>query len=162
MTAYRCRTHGVIESFGSSVLKNGKVHRYCFICRSARRAASGESTSERAVRYNKEWRQKNRVKFLSKRRAKGRERKAALISLYGGCCECCGEAGFEFLSMDHIGGGGSASRRSGTDTSSLYSRLLRNGFRDSNFRLLCMNCNFAVGLYGRCPHKEDGRKVANS
>src|SRR5258708_37086796 len=28
------------------------------------------------------------------------------LNAYGGKCECCGEERFEFLAIDHIGGGG--------------------------------------------------------
>lgn len=30
----------------------------------------------------------------------------------------------------------------------------------AGFRLLCMNCNFAIGHFGSCPHQLLARKVA--
>lgn len=59
----------------------------------------------------------------------------------------------EFLSIDHVEGGGSLERRRGHGTK-FYSTLLRTPLSDK-YRVLCMNCNFAIGKYGYCPHKEN-------
>ena len=67
-------------------------------------------------------------------------------------CACCGESMFEFLSIDHIGGGGKAHRKKIGGSSYLYSWLERNGFPEG-FQVLCHNCNQAIGIFGYCPHK---------
>lgn len=36
-----------------------------------------------------------------------------------------------------------------------YHWIKRNGF-PAGFRVLCLNCNFARGIYGRCPHEREG------
>ena len=61
-------------------------------------------------------------------------------------CECCGEAHLEFLCIDHINGGGAVHRGI-----NIYEYLKRNEY-PAGFRVLCNNCNQALGAYGICPH----------
>jgi len=86
--------------------------------------------------------------------------KRATFEAYGGCqCACCGEATFEFLSIDHIDNSGALHRkelRHGNGTSGgggmrTYLWLKRNGY-PPGFRVLCRNCNAAYGESGCCPH----------
>lgn len=68
-------------------------------------------------------------------------------------CECCGEDAVEFLSIDHIDGGGSKHRAQIKGSySSIYLWLKKKGFPEG-YRVLCMNCNTALGFYGYCPHQ---------
>ncbi len=67
----------------------------------------------------------------------------------GPACACCGEATIEFLCIDHVNGGGGKHRRS--IRGNLYNWLKREGF-PKGFRVLCHNCNAAIGYYGHCPH----------
>ncbi|MCI0464169.1 MAG: hypothetical protein L0Z62_45120 [Gemmataceae bacterium] len=83
-----------------------------------------------------------------------------MIEAYGAQCACCGERHFEFLTVDHELGGGLKHRRelaggAGTAGSILYWWLKRNGY-PKGFRVLCMNCNLSIGLYGYCPHQTEG------
>jgi hypothetical protein len=66
-------------------------------------------------------------------------------------CECCGEDTFEFLSIDHIHGGGRKHREQIGCRKAMYGWLKRNGYPDG-FRVLCHNCNQALGNWGYCPH----------
>jgi len=65
-------------------------------------------------------------------------------------CACCGEDNIEFLSLDHIHNDG-ASHRKKVPMSQIYTWLIKNNFPDG-FQILCMNCNFTKGIYGKCPH----------
>lgn len=68
---------------------------------------------------------------------------------YGGKCVCCGETESKFLTIDNIAGnGGEFHRKYG---SGIWSWLRGQGF-PAGWQLLCMNCNFAKGMYGTCPH----------
>jgi hypothetical protein len=67
-------------------------------------------------------------------------------------CDCCGETEMDFLSVDHIGGGGSKHRREIGGAQALYSWLRRNGY-PPGYRILCFNCNLAIGFFGTCPHQ---------
>jgi hypothetical protein len=57
----------------------------------------------------------------------------------------------EFLTMDHINGGGNQHRKKIKE--SIYRWLYHNNF-PSGFRVLCANCNMSYGLFGYCPHKK--------
>ena len=78
--------------------------------------------------------------------------KQEIIDAYGGSCVCCGETAVEFLSTDHINGDGKQHRQK---VSSVYADLKKRGFPQDNYRLLCMNCNFATGQFGYCPHQKE-------
>ena len=83
-----------------------------------------------------------------KRRRK--ELRINVLTYYGGKCVCCGETTIEFLSMDHIDGGGTYHRRH-------IQRRIWNWLKSNNypggFQVLCFNCNLAKGFHGYCPHK---------
>lgn len=67
-------------------------------------------------------------------------------------CACCGETQYEFLSIDHIDGGGTRHQQEVGRGAGILRWLVREGF-PSGFRVLCHNCNQARGVYGRCPHE---------
>jgi hypothetical protein len=98
----------------------------------------------------KKYKEKNRIRL----RDYYRKKKAIIIEAYGGKCECCGDSHFEFLTIDHINGGGRRDRAKRVG-SSFYARLEKLGFPKDEYRLLCMNCNFALGKYGHCPHSTE-------
>lgn len=91
------------------------------------------------------------------RQAKARL-KVQTFEAYGGCsCACCGETGIDFLTIDHIGGGGNRHRQelfggrrgSGYD---FYGWLKKQGY-PPGYQVLCFNCNFAKWKLGECPHQ---------
>jgi len=90
-------------------------------------------------------------------RARLWEFKTQVIYHYGGKCACCGESQVEFLTIDHINGGGEVERkRLGKTGARYYQWIISNNF-PSNLQLLCWNCNCARQLYGGiCPHKKGG------
>ena len=80
--------------------------------------------------------------------------KLEVFNAYGGArCACCGETYMEFLSLDHIGGDGALHKRQLGVSSGriMYLYLKKHGF-PPGLRVLCMNCNFALGHFGYCPH----------
>lgn len=84
-----------------------------------------------------------------------------VLTAYGSgklACVCCKETHIEFLTIDHIKGGGSAERRT-TGTNTLYRRLRRQGFPQGDYRTLCFNCNWAYGVHGYCPHQAKSQKA---
>ena len=87
-----------------------------------------------------------------------RKRRITVLKFYSGnppFCKCCGEKIIEFLSIDHIKGGGNKHRREmglkNGHGGNIYSWLIRNNFPEG-FQVLCHNCNMAKGFYGNCPH----------
>jgi hypothetical protein len=77
--------------------------------------------------------------------------KDEVIRAYGGKCDCCGETTPEFLALDHRYGGGTQHRKTVTSPTELRRLVIRQGFPDT-YRLLCHNCNQAIGWFGSCPH----------
>jgi hypothetical protein len=76
-----------------------------------------------------------------------------VLKHYGGDpprCACCGELFAEFLSLDHINGGGRQHRK--TIAMRWWEWLIKHDLPEG-FRVLCHNCNQAIGVYGYCPHK---------
>jgi len=69
-------------------------------------------------------------------------------------CACCGEKEINFLSLDHINGGGIKHRKQfNNQVTAMYRWIIKNNF-PKGFRILCMNCNASYGHYGYCPHKK--------
>jgi len=70
-------------------------------------------------------------------------------------CACCGKEGIENLALDHIKGGGNKELRNiglSKGGFNFYCWLRKQGYPEG-YRVLCHNCNSALGLYGYCPHK---------
>lgn len=85
------------------------------------------------------------------------QRKFIVLSHYSGSlprCACCDEERIEFLTINHLNGGGNAHRR--TMTTNFYLWLIQNDF-PKDFNVLCLNCNFAQGHSrdGLCPHERE-------
>lgn len=96
------------------------------------------------------------VKLATKARRKRYRLKQRVLSYYSDgtpACACCGEKRIEFLAIDHVDGGGNLQRKSlGLRTGEhFYSYLAQQGY-PAGYRVLCHNCNCALGWYGYCPH----------
>lgn len=86
--------------------------------------------------------------------------RAAVFSAYGGAkCACCGETNIEFLTLDHINGGGTAHRKEVGAGDKMY-RWLRDKGYPPGYRVLCFNCNYAIFRYKICPHQRAIRSSA--
>lgn len=87
-----------------------------------------------------------------------RRLRLAALQHYGGEhpeCACCGEWRYPFLSLDHIGGGGGRHRKQLRDAGlNIWEHLRRESYPDG-YRVLCHNCNSALGFYGACPHESE-------
>ena len=114
---------------------------------------SDEERAKRRRDYEIKYYSKNKREFFIRSTASRLANKILVLSRYGTFCQCCGESEVDFLTIDHINGKGSEHRRE-LGMRTIYRWLIRNNF-PSGFRTLCMNCNFANGMYGQCPH---GRK----
>jgi hypothetical protein len=106
-----------------------------------------QNHKKKANEYGKAWQKEYRANF-----------KYSVLAVYSDGkpkCKCCGETHIEFLTIDHINNNAPEQKRQfkaeGKTYSYLYRWLVANDFPDS-FQVLCMNCNFAKGKYGYCPH----------
>jgi hypothetical protein len=82
--------------------------------------------------------------------------KAEVIAAYGGRCQCscgCSISALEFLTIDHVTGGGHKHRKSVKASGGFhfYRWLKAHGYPKRGFRAMCWNCNCARGVYGYCP-----------
>lgn len=115
---------------------------------------------EQWVFVNREWRQKNREQQRKYFRQYFRKLRNECLIHYGGDppkCACCGECNIEFLTIDHINGGGNQHRRQlGSRLgigSHFYIWLKKSDFPEG-FQVLCYNCNCGRAKnHGICPHK---------
>lgn len=95
--------------------------------------------------------------YLSKRRAYARSLREKIFNHYGAACVCCKEDTNEFLTLDHINNDGATHRmsifgRNKTGGYPFYLWVIRNNYPD-DLQVMCMNCNMAKRIYGKCPHK---------
>ena len=75
------------------------------------------------------------------------------------CCICCGEnEHISFLTIDHIDGRKHLSKEERNLTGHKLYRWLRKNNYPQGYSVLCMNCNFAKGSLGKCPHQLDKMK----
>lgn len=83
-----------------------------------------------------------------------KKQKLIVYEHYGNKCSCCNEKEIAFLSIDHINGGGNKHRKKISKSSKTlpYRWIISNNFPET-LQLLCMNCNFAKGKLGKCPHE---------
>jgi hypothetical protein len=101
------------------------------------------------------WRAENSDQESASRRKLYRALRREVLGAYGGpvpACNCCGETTEEFLSFDHVEGGG-AKHREETGRGFAFLRWLRKNGYPPVVQILCHNCNLAKGFYGYCPHK---------
>ena len=111
--------------------------------------------------YVKEWRRKNRDKFLAtQKRGYAKMRLETLVRYCGDPpeCACCGETEVVFLAIDHISGGGNIHRRKIDPDGKIGGNgfgywLKKNGW-PKGFQVLCFNCNWAKS-HGGCPHNKN-------
>lgn len=91
------------------------------------------------------------------RRLRHRARWEALDYYSNGtfACACCGETTIEFLSIDHINGGGNKQRTELKMFGNNFTLWLRRKKFPVGFQVLCHNCNQAKGYYVECPHKSN-------
>jgi hypothetical protein len=147
----QCSTCGEIKERTTEFFARARTfadgfHNQCKLCSLAYR----EQHKADAKRRHDEWNTRNplgpkrwRIKI-----------KAEMIAAYGGQCMCCGDSHPEFLTLDHIGGRTAENhpwdlRQNG---SSIYGKLKKLGWPKNAYRLMCMNCNWAIRWGDPCPH----------
>jgi len=93
-------------------------------------------------------------KINAQRRASTQRLRKAVIDGLGGKCACCGVVELEFLTLDHVDGGGRKHRKEKGCWTAMYREVRDSNFKTKKYRVLCWNCNAAIGITGKvCPHK---------
>lgn len=123
------------------------------------RLSTGESRSE----YQKRWKVENYDRFKTVQKHVYVALRLECLQRYGGleipeCC-CCKEKIVEFLTLDHVEGGGSTHQREifndkSIGGNSFYYKLKKLDFpNEPRLQVLCVNCNFGKRTNKYCPHE---------
>jgi len=111
------------------------------------------------------WKTKNRDRLRELQRRSDWNSKLETLKHYSidgtPQCECCGERHIEFLTIDHIHGGGNQHRKNigaSGGGAKLYRWIKKQGYPNM-FRVLCLNCNASLGWFGYCPHGNIQKEV---
>lgn len=128
-----------------------KKHRECKKCGSVFMAVRSDAMNclDCHKKRTKAWQTSTRGRMMRSMALK--KTRQIVIDAYGGGCACCGERHYEFLSVDHVNGGG-RKERVNLSTQQIVLKIIRENF-PAKYRILCHNCNMALGFYGFCPHK---------
>lgn len=100
--------------------------------------------------------------FISRDARKRKKNRTIVLKHYSKSetpfCACCGETKYRFLALDHEKGGGRKHQRE--IKTNIFKWTIRNNYPEG-FRVLCHNCNCALGQYHYCPHDKEEKKQIN-
>lgn len=124
------------------------------------RDANRERNRINMQRWREEFKQRDPEGYREFCRLRGIKYRSLLrirvVKAYGGFCTCCGIIESYFLTFDHMDGGGRVHRKANNlNGAAFYLWLWNNGELQKRIRLLCFNCNCAIGFRGYCPHQRD-------
>lgn len=121
---------------------------------------SKPETKEYQNNYTKNWRKNNMEKRKQTDKKRYEKQKKIVLDHYSNNtlrCNCCNEDNYQFLTVDHINGGGNKHRKE-IGQLTLYKWLIDNNF-PKGFQILCFNCNFGKRTSLECPHKSITRSI---
>jgi hypothetical protein len=127
---------------------------------SAKNWGGNNPEARRIIAKNCYWR--NRDKYLKLGKLKTQKLKLEILVRYSGIkpkCACCAEPQIEFLTIDHIENNGAAERKKLRKLGISFYRWLKQNNFPKGYRVLCMNCNFALGKFGYCPHRDKRKRI---
>jgi len=154
-TCPRCKNSFSLSNFYKNKRTVSGLSCYCKGC-------NGEMNKKYSPRYKgkqKEYQKKfyilNKDKMNKESNDRWRRERMECLVYYSKStipfCYCCEEDKYEFLAIDHINGGGNKHVKS--IGGKLVRWLIKNKFPEG-FRVLCHNCNMALGHHGYCPHEQ--------
>lgn len=104
--------------------------------------------------YYKVWRSNHLAAERICRRTRYKELRVTVLKAYGNKCSCCRRRGIEFLTIDHVNGGGRKHRKA-KGSMAILRAIIKLNF-PKKYRILCWDCNGARGVYGYCHKKTNG------
>ena len=116
------------------------------------------SQREHCNEYQRDSRKENPAPWREVTRRYRAKLKADGIAAYGGCCQCCGETELDFLTCDHVKGGGNKHRaelkKQGQFGGGGMWLVAKKEKYPPTYRVLCWNCQWGARLHnGVCTHK---------
>jgi hypothetical protein len=167
LLCYKCRLWKSKTSFSKRNAPN-RTRKYQYYCKSCMTEARDKSYRLHPGRKQEQDRNsyyRHRTVRLAKNKQLLRSRKIRVLQHYSSSvdilkCSCCEETEVVFLTLEHIGGGGTRHRKEiKRGGSAFYTWVIRNNF-PSGYEVLCMNCQFGRAFNaGVCPHKAKETKI---
>lgn len=117
------------------------------------RMAHADKYKEYTRNYHKVYAQTHKEEFRLRAKQFRNKRRIKCFEKLGNQCVCCGETQIKFLQVDHINGGGRKEKLLKSGYS--FRRIELENYPKEKYQVLCSNCNWAKGIYGVCPHKEN-------
>lgn len=156
----KCPGCGVEKPLSEYIFRPSKQRHSsrCRACISIRNRAYYEARRSEIIAATATYYRNNKEQYREWQRGyqarKHREWKRAALAVYGEKCACCGEDGFEFLTLDHVENDGHLHRRE-INKRNIYEWLEKVGYNAGyELQTLCFNCNFAKRYNGGvCPHQ---------
>ena len=150
----KCHIEKDISEFYKQKGKKDGLKSHCKVC--FLEDCHEYATTNKGKETRRKWYTNRRDSGLIRKFYKtyNRKLKKLVFDHYGNKCVCCGETHKEFLTIDHINGHGRQHRNeigNSKNTNAWYRWIIQNNY-PSYLRILCMNCNFSLGMYGYCPH----------
>lgn len=145
----RCAVDKDVSAFGRCKSEPDGLNRECKACRRER----WNQNRDKYIAHHREW--SARTENADSGRRWRKQIRAEMLVAYGSRCTCCGEVEPEFLTLDHVGGMTDenhpwSTKQRGT---TIYGKLKKLGWPQDRYRLLCMNCNWAIRFTQVCPHR---------
>lgn len=157
---------------GDSYLRKNKRQK---LCRKCQATALRERKRSYAANYRKKFPEKvrfairramrkrrnyYRLKLRENNRKYSKSVKHSVFDHYSHgtfACACCGESNLDFLTLDHVNGGGTKERiaifgRPNSAGTRFFKWLINSGF-PSGYQILCANCNMSKGAHAACVHQ---------
>ena len=171
-TCRRCGQENVPHYIRRKGRQAGQAREACCQCTARQlKKCAHETPEERSIRSKKnrgrdreglrKWQQENRERTNELARLRNRRLKRLCFDHYGGICQCpgCSEDRIEFLTIDHIDGGGNKHRKeAGINSGTQLYQWLKNHDWPEGYRVLCYNCNNSYGHFGYCPHQQQPKE----
>ena len=152
-----CKELKDLVEFGKDKHRPDGRNIYCKVCnRSKQRKYYSENREKELAKQAEkrtEWNGVKSDKPITRATATNRLIRLEVLGKLGGRCKCCGESREEFLSLDHINGGGTKHR---AEVGTYIFRRIRKDPDPSIYQVLCYNCNISRGVRGYCPCGADG------
>lgn len=125
------------------------------VCHCGRKIRPGFKTCATCQERVRQWGRDNPEQKLASQAATHKKNRETIFARYGRVCCCCGEAREEFLTLDHVKGGGNKHRKEiGRTGNTFCGWLIRQGLPDG-YQTQCYNCNRSRGHFGYCPHERE-------
>ena len=159
-----CKQFLSVHDFFPNKARKDGLQNVCKPCQRIRRTEYNHRHPEEYRAYSHRYKLEHKKELADAQRARNRELRKEMISVYGGKCACpkCPETNPSFLTLDHVNGDGAKHRgkhinkkgvtRYSKSPNAIYMELKRAGWPKNGYQLLCWNCNCASRFNGMCPH----------